>query len=67
MHSNRLDHTKQALQAELLDVFMDYQTHEDRDRDSTARKRKLQARRAIEQFKERKALEEAIRNGWDDL
>jgi len=67
MHSNQLDQTKQAVQAELLDVFMDLQTHQDQDRDRKASKRRLEARRAIEKYRERKALEDAIRDGWDDL
>ncbi|MDX1587686.1 MAG: hypothetical protein R3296_02015 [Oleiphilaceae bacterium] len=76
MHSGRLQQApaqrnpgqiKEAVQEELLDIFMDLQTREDRHRDKAANQRRLDARRAIEQYRERKALEDAIRDGWDDL
>lgn len=58
---------KEAVQEELLDIFMDLQTREDQDRDKAANQRRLDARRAIEQYRERKELEDAIKDGWDEL
>lgn len=58
---------KEAVQEELLDIFMDLQTREDKARDKAANQRRLDARRAIEQYRERKELEDAIKDGWDEL
>lgn len=54
------------VQAEILSIFDHLQRDESRDKERAATKRRLAARRAIEQHFERKALEDAIRDGWDD-
>lgn len=56
----------ESVQAEILSIFDHLQRDEMRDRERASAKRKLAARRAIEQHFERKALEESIRDGWLD-
>jgi len=55
----------EAVQAEILDIFMDLQQYEENQRERTAARRRLAARRAIEQHYERKRLEEQIGEGWE--
>ncbi|MEQ5835585.1 hypothetical protein EB809_09965 [Marinobacter sp. R17] len=56
----------ESVQAEILSIFDHLQRDEMRDREQAAAKRRLAARRAIEQHYERKALEASIRDGWLD-
>ncbi|TBW47979.1 hypothetical protein EZI54_21870 [Marinobacter halodurans] len=56
----------ESVQAEILSIFDHLQRDEMRDREQAAARRRLAARRAIEQHFERKALEESIRDGWLD-
>ncbi|WP_111497020.1 MULTISPECIES: PA3496 family putative envelope integrity protein [Marinobacter] len=56
----------ESVQAEILSIFDHLQRDEQRDREKAAAKRRLAARRAIEQHFERKALEDSIRDGWLD-
>ena len=67
MHARQAEQTKQAVQAELLDIFQDLNSNESERRARAASRRRLAARRAIERHQELKALEDSIKDGWDDL
>ncbi|MGP4845075.1 PA3496 family putative envelope integrity protein [Marinobacter sp. 1Y8] len=54
------------VQAEILSIFDHLTRDATREKEQAAAKRRLAARRAIEQHFERKALEDAIRDEWDD-
>ncbi|WP_097459218.1 PA3496 family putative envelope integrity protein [Mangrovitalea sediminis] len=66
MYSDHNTPDVQVVQAELLDIFMDLHSDEARNRDKSAAKRRLAARRAIEQHFERKELERQINDYWAD-
>ena len=66
MGSIQGEQVKEHVQAELLDIFMDLSSHEARDQQKARARRRLEARRAIEQYRERKALEAQLRDGWDE-
>lgn len=65
-NSHPVEQQVESVQAEILSIFDHLQRDEVRDRERAAAKRKLAARRAIEQHFERKALEDSIRDGWLD-
>lgn len=66
MGSAQGEQVKEHVQAELLDIFMDLHSHESRDRERARAQRRLEARRAIEQYRERKELEAQLRDGWEE-
>lgn len=65
-HTHPAEQQVESVQAEILSIFDHLQRDEMRDRERASAKRKLAARRAIEQHFERKALEDSIRDGWLD-
>lgn len=66
MYSDHNTQDVQVVQAELLDIFMHLHSNESRHRDKNAAKRRLAARRAIEDHFERRQLERELRDYWLD-
>ncbi|MFE8070015.1 hypothetical protein QQM79_03060 [Marinobacteraceae bacterium S3BR75-40.1] len=66
MQSDSSTQPVEAVQAEILDIFMDLKQYEEHSKLKAASKRRLAARRAIEQHYERKQLERAIEDYWLD-
>lgn len=57
-------HSIQSVQAELLDIFGDIHRHDCNNKDKAKARRRLAARRAIEQHFERRELEKQISECW---
>ncbi len=58
---------KETVQVDLADIFMDLNKQESKMKEKDKAKRRLAARRGIEQHYENKQLQSALKEFWEDF